>query len=112
MLRAKSFGHNILLQLIWNKISFHLILVIVIVKTTGVINTVRGYHATSCCLVLFVVNYFLFGTGRQTQFCSLTNERACSLSSAIANPKLHVLPLVQTQSDLQSGRLGDRLAFT
>ena len=41
-----------------------------------------------------------------------TNERTCCLSSVIAKLKLHVFPLVQTQTKCQWGRLGDILVFT
>ena len=39
---------------------------LLLARTTGVINTVRGYHATSCSLVWFAV----YRMGRQTQLWS------------------------------------------
>ena len=51
---------------IYNSYTSSLAAALLLARTTGVINTVRGYHATSCSLVWFAV----YRMGRQTQLWS------------------------------------------
>ena len=91
--------------------TLHCTMQLSIERTTGVVNTVWGYHATSCSLGWLAVNFFLSGMGRQTQFWSGPIREHVTWAP-IANLKLHVLPLVKIRTKFQSERLGDRLLFS
>ena len=84
---------------IYNSYTSSLAAALLLARTTGVINTVRGYHATSCSLVWFAV----YRMGRQTQLWSGPMRELVALALWLQNL---CFPISQTR--FKSGRLGHR----
>ena len=81
---------------------------VVVERTTGVINTVRGYHATSCSLVWFAV----YRMGRQTQLWSGPMREHVALALLLQRLSFMFSHWSRPNSSQGGWVIYDRLVFT